>query len=76
LQGTLSGVNVTSQSGSPGAALDIRIRGIATNGDAKPLTIIDGYIGELGLLNPNDVETITVLKMHKLQFMVQLLQMV
>jgi TonB-dependent SusC/RagA subfamily outer membrane receptor len=26
------------------------------------LTIIDGYIGELGLLNPNDVETITVLK--------------
>jgi hypothetical protein len=31
--------------------LDIRIRGIATNGDAKPL-IIDGYIGELGLLNP------------------------
>jgi hypothetical protein len=32
-----------------GAALDIRIRGIATNGDAKPLTIIDGYIGELGL---------------------------
>jgi hypothetical protein len=65
-------VNVTSQSGSPGAALDIRIRGIATNGDAKPLTIIDGYIGELGLLNPNDVETITVKKMHKLQFMVQL----
>lgn len=62
LQGTVSGVNVTSTSGSPGAALDIRIRGIATNGDASPLVIIDGYIGELGLLNPNDVETITVLK--------------
>jgi hypothetical protein len=29
-------------------------------------TCIDGYIGELGLLNPNDVETMTVLKMHKL----------
>ena len=62
LQGTVSGVNVTSQSGSPGAKLDIRIRGIATNGNAEPLTIIDGYIGELGLLNPNDIETITVLK--------------
>lgn len=62
LQGTVSGVNVTTTSGSPGAALDIRIRGIATNGDASPLTIIDGYIGELGLLNPNDIETITVLK--------------
>jgi len=62
LQGTVSGVNVTTTSGSPGAALDIRIRGIATNGNAEPLTIIDGYIGELGLLNPNDIENITVLK--------------
>jgi TonB-linked SusC/RagA family outer membrane protein len=62
LQGTVSGVNVTSQSGSPGAALDIRIRGIATNGENRPTTIIDGYVGELGLLNPNDIESITVLK--------------
>ena len=62
LQGTVSGVNVTSQSGSPGAGLDIRIRGIGTNGTAGPTTIIDGYVGELGLLNPNDIETITVLK--------------
>ncbi|CAD0006405.1 SusC/RagA family TonB-linked outer membrane protein [Flavobacterium chungangense] len=62
LQGTVSGVNVTSQSGAPGAGLDIRIRGIATNGENKPAAIIDGYIGDLSLLNPNDVETITVLK--------------
>lgn len=62
LQGTVSGVNVTTQSGSPGAALDIRIRGIATNGENRPTTIIDGYVGELGLLNPNDIESITVLK--------------
>ncbi|MEP6805926.1 MAG: carboxypeptidase-like regulatory domain-containing protein, partial [Flavobacterium sp.] len=33
LQGTMSGVNVTTQSGAPGAPLDIRIRGIATNGE-------------------------------------------
>jgi TonB-dependent starch-binding outer membrane protein SusC len=62
LQGTVSGVNVTTTSGAPGAALDIRIRGIATNGENRPTTIIDGYVGELGLLNPNDIETITVLK--------------
>jgi TonB-dependent starch-binding outer membrane protein SusC len=62
LQGTVSGVNVTSTSGSPGAGLSIRIRGVATNGNAEPLVIIDGYQGELGLLNPSDVETITVLK--------------
>ncbi|SHG26875.1 TonB-linked outer membrane protein, SusC/RagA family [Flavobacterium micromati] len=62
LQGTVSGVNVTTTSGAPGAALDIRIRGIATNGENRPTTIIDGYVGDLGLLNPNDVESITVLK--------------
>uniref|UniRef100_UPI00404A02BE SusC/RagA family TonB-linked outer membrane protein n=2 Tax=Flavobacterium sp. TaxID=239 RepID=UPI00404A02BE len=62
LQGTVSGVNVTSTSGSPGAELNIRIRGIGTNGNNRPTTIIDGYVGELGLLNPNDIESITVLK--------------
>lgn len=62
LQGTVTGVNVTSQSGAPGAGLDIRIRGISTNGDAAPVVIIDGYQGDLSTLNPNDIETITVLK--------------
>lgn len=62
LQGTVSGVVVTGQSGAPGADLNIRIRGIATNGENRPTTIIDGYVGDLGLLNPNDIETITVLK--------------
>jgi TonB-dependent starch-binding outer membrane protein SusC len=62
LQGTVAGVNVTSQSGAPGAGLDIRIRGISTNGDASPLVIIDGYQGDMSLLNPNDIESITVLK--------------
>ena len=62
LQGTTAGVNITSQSGSPGAALDIRIRGISTNGDASPVAIIDGYQGDLNTLNPDDIATITVLK--------------
>ena len=62
LQGTMTGVNVTQQSGAPGAGLDIRIRGISTNGDASPVAIIDGYQGDLNTLNPNDIETITVLK--------------
>ena len=57
LQGTVAGVNVTSQSGSPGAGFDIRIRGIGTNVDNTPTAIIDGYIGDLSLLNPNDIET-------------------
>jgi TonB-linked SusC/RagA family outer membrane protein len=62
LQGTVAGVNVTSQSGAPGSSLDIRIRGIGTNGDSAPVVIIDGYQGDLSLLNADDIETITVLK--------------
>lgn len=62
LQGTVSGVNVTTQSGKPGAALDVRIRGIATNGDNAPLVLIDGYIGSLSDINATDIENITVLK--------------
>lgn len=62
LQGTVTGVNVTQQSGSPGSGIDVRIRGISTNGDASPVVIIDGYQGDLNTLNPNDIETITVLK--------------
>lgn len=62
LQGTVSGVNVTTQSGAPGAGLDIRIRGISTNGTNGPTVIIDGYVGSLDILNPSDIETITILK--------------
>lgn len=62
LQGTIAGVNVSTQSGSPGAGLNIRIRGVGTNEDASPVAIIDGYVGDLGTLNPSDIESITVLK--------------
>lgn len=62
LQGTVSGVNVTTQSGAPGAGLDIRIRGIGTNGQSAPTVIIDGYVGDINVVNPNDIESITVLK--------------
>lgn len=64
LQGTVSGVNVTPQGGSPGAEANIRIRGISTNGNNRPLIILDGiqYEGGLNSINPQDIEEITVLK--------------
>lgn len=62
LQGTAAGVNVTPTSGAPGARLNITIRGIASNIENEPLVIIDGYQGDLRTLNPNDVESISVLK--------------
>ena len=62
LQGTVAGVTVTGSGGAPGAGLNIRIRGVGTNGENGPLVIIDGYQGNIDLLNPNDVESISVLK--------------
>jgi len=62
LQGTVSGVVVTSGSGAPGSGLNIRIRGISSNTNSEPLYLIDGYQGDINLLNPSDIESITVLK--------------
>lgn len=63
LQGQIAGVNITSQSGSPGGGVTINIRGISTNGDSRPLILVDGsVIEDLSVLNPNDIKTINVLK--------------
>jgi TonB-linked SusC/RagA family outer membrane protein len=62
LQGTVSGVNVTTVGGAPGAPISVRIRGISTNGENSPIAIIDGYQGDLSTLNPGDIESLTVLK--------------
>jgi TonB-linked SusC/RagA family outer membrane protein len=63
LQGQVAGVTVTANSGSPGAGSNIRIRGISTNGDARPLILVDGnVIEDLSVINPSDIKTINVLK--------------
>jgi TonB-dependent starch-binding outer membrane protein SusC len=61
LQGRASGVTVIS-SGQPGAASDIRIRGITAFGNNQPLILIDGVGGSLTNININDIESIQVLK--------------
>lgn len=61
LQGKVAGVSVIKSSGAPGAEPSIRIRGISSmNAPQDPLYVVDGIIG--GSYDPNDVESITVLK--------------
>ncbi|MEA5129146.1 MAG: TonB-dependent receptor [Proteiniphilum sp.] len=61
LQGKVAGVVVYNSTGQPGANAEIRIRGTGSiTADADPLYVVDGI--PYGTFNPNDIETITVLK--------------
>ena len=64
LQGMTSGVVVTSPSGAPDAASQVRVRGVGSINGSDPLYIIDGFAvsGGIDYLNPNDIERIEVLK--------------
>ena len=76
LAGKVSGIRVASQTGDPGAAGTIQIRGVGSiNGSTDPLYVVDGVpitVGNYGIpgtssntlssINPEDIESITVLK--------------
>ncbi|NCD69864.1 SusC/RagA family TonB-linked outer membrane protein [Mucilaginibacter agri] len=73
IQGKVSGVQITSNSGSPGSGSTIRIRGGASlNASNDPLIVIDGVpisntsingvANALSLINPNDIESFNILK--------------
>lgn len=62
LQGRVAGLSVVN-SGTPGRAPDIRIRGTASIGQVSPLYVVDGIFNDnIDYLNPNDIESIEVLK--------------
>lgn len=71
IQGRVSGIQVQSQSGAPGAPVSVRVRGVGTVGNTQPLFVVDGLpIGRgnsalgspLSTINPDDIESISVLK--------------
>ena len=64
LQGLLPGVSIVASSGQPGATPNINIRGTGTiNSSTAPLILIDGVAGgDINLLNPSDIESVSVLK--------------
>lgn len=62
LAGMLPGLVATSSSGKPGADASISIRGKSTWGNNSVLTVVDGIVREFNSLDPNEVESITILK--------------
>jgi TonB-linked SusC/RagA family outer membrane protein len=63
MQSSTPGVQITQSSSQPGKGYKVYIRGIGTTGSASPLYVIDGVAGgNLDGINPNDIESIDVLK--------------
>jgi len=63
LQGKVSCVRVTSNSGAPGSAPTVRIRGVGTFGNPDPIFVVDGVIlDDITFLNAADIESMEVLK--------------
>ncbi|MBN1387868.1 MAG: TonB-dependent receptor [Bacteroidales bacterium] len=65
IEGASPGIQVTAGSGQPGESQSIRVRGFGSYGASNtPLYVVDGvqYSGDISAINPNDIESITVLK--------------
>lgn len=64
IQGKVPGLNITNVGGNPNGSSEIRLRGVTSFGaNASPLIVIDGVIGgTLDNVDPNDIESIDVLK--------------
>lgn len=62
LQGSMPGLMVSRSSSAADASATIRVRGVTTIGDSNPLVIVDGIPGTLDWINPEDIESISVLK--------------
>lgn len=63
LQGRAAGVTVNANTGQPGAASQIRIRGIGTVNNSAPIFVVDGMIvSDIAFLSPNDIESTEILK--------------
>ncbi len=62
LQGSVAGLNVSTNSGKPGATADLNIRGTTSINSAGPLVLIDGAVGDINSVDPNDVAQISVIK--------------
>lgn len=62
LQGKIAGVNIMKSGGNAGAGVSVKIRGVKTFGDNEPLYIIDGFPGDINAVNPQDIQSLEVLK--------------
>lgn len=62
LQGAIPGLQITSTSGVPGENMTFNIRGVNSINSGSPLILVDNVEMDISMLDPNDIESVTVLK--------------
>lgn len=62
LQGQMAGVSIMKSGGNAGSGVSVKVRGVSTFGSNEPLYIIDGFPGDINAINPQDIESIELLK--------------
>jgi TonB-linked SusC/RagA family outer membrane protein len=62
LIGAIPGLQITTSSGRPGGDMSFNIRGVNSINEAKPLVLVDNVEMDINMLDPNDIESVTVLK--------------
>ena len=62
LEGVVPNLNISLSDGKPGRTADFNVRGAGSINGGSALVLIDGVEGDPSMLNPNDIESISVLK--------------
>ena len=63
LKGAMPGLQITGNSGRPGEEMSFNIRGVnSLDKNGKPLVLVDNVEMDINMLDPNDIESVTVLK--------------
>ena len=62
LMGNVPGLTLSGNSGEPGSGYDFQIRGTSSINGGEPLILVDGIAIDISSLNPNDIESVSVLK--------------
>lgn len=62
LQGSVPGLTLTNGTGQPGSGFTFNIRGVTSINSGKPLILVDNVAMDLSMIDPNDIESVSVLK--------------
>ena len=62
LEGNIPGLQINKNSGKPGVSINMNIRGVTSINGGGPLVLVDNVPMDLDLVDPNDIESVSVLK--------------